>query len=98
MVNRVKFSALKQGEPARKFARRVQSLAIIDEYSVCCTTCTKSVAYTEPMIMDQVIAGLVDIEIQRDVLSHPDGSTMTLETLLTFVEGKESGQVSQGLM
>ena len=28
----------------------------------------------------------------------PDGSTMTLEKLLTFVEGKESGQASQGLM
>ena len=48
--------------------------------------------------MDQVINGLASEEIQRDVLSHPDGDTMQLDTLLTFVEGKESGQASQGLL
>ena len=48
--------------------------------------------------MDQAIAGLADIEIQKDVLSHQDACTMTLEKLLLFVEGKASGQASQGLM
>ena len=44
--------------------------------------------------MDTVIAGLADVEIQRDVLSHPEAASMDLEKLLKFVEGKESGQAS----
>jgi hypothetical protein len=100
MVNRVKLGTLRQdkGEPVRKFAGRVRSLASVSEYKVSCTTCQVPIAYTEPVIMDQVIAGVADLEIQKDVLSHPEAATMTLEKLLTFVEGKESGQASQGLM
>ena len=100
MVNRVKLGTLKQdkGEPVRKFAGRIRSLATVSEYGVNCTTCNKIVFYTEPVIMDQLIAGLADLEIQKDVLSHPEAPTLTLEKLLTFVEGKESGQASQGLM
>ena len=48
--------------------------------------------------MDQVIAGLADPEIRRDVPSHPNAKDLTLETLLIFIEGKESGQESQGLL
>lgn len=48
--------------------------------------------------MDQLITGLADVEIQRDVLSHPDAAVMNLEKLLQFIEGKESGQESQGLL
>ena len=52
----------------------------------------------EEVIMDQLITGLADVEIQRDVLSHPDAAVMNLEKLLQFIEGKESGQESQGLL
>ena len=48
--------------------------------------------------MDQIIRGLASSDIQKDVLSHMDADSLTLETLLTFVEGKESGQASQGLL
>ena len=100
MVNRVKLGTLRQdkGEPVRKFAGRVRSLASVSEYKVNCNTCQVPIPYTEPVIMDQVIAGLADLEIQKDVLSHPEAATMDLEKLLGFVEGKESGQASQGLM
>ena len=100
MVNRVKLGTLKQdkGEPVRKFAGRVRSLATVSEFKVNCTHCQTSVPYTEPVIMDQVIAGLANLEIQKDVLSHSEAATMTLEKLLSFVEGKESGMASQGLM
>jgi hypothetical protein len=99
-VNRVKLGTLKhdKGEPVRKFAGRVRSLATVSEYSVQCSACKVPVSYTEAVITDQVITGLSDIEIQRDVLSHPESATMDLEKLLQFVEGKESGQASQGLM
>ena len=98
MVNRVKLGTLDKGEPVRKFAGRVSSLATFSEYQVICNTCQVPIPYTEPVIMDQVIAGLADQEIKKDVLSHPEAATMVLEKLLKFVEGKESGQASQELM
>ena len=101
-VNRVKLSTLKQdkGEPVRKFAGRVRSLAAVNGYSVKCTNaeCGRDVSYTEAVIMDQIIAGLADTEIQKDVLSHTEADTWGLEKLLKYVEGKESGLASQGLM
>ena len=101
-VNRVKLSTMKQdrGEPVRKFAGRVRSLAAVSSYSVKCSKedCGQDVSYTEAVIMDQIITGLADTEIQKDVLSHTYSDTMTLETLLKFIEGKESGLVSQGLL
>ena len=99
-VNRVKLGTMKQdkGEPVRRFAGRVRSLATVNEYTVKCESCKVPVSYTEAVIMDQVITGLADSEIQKDVLSHPDAATMSLEKLLQFVEGKESGQASQGML
>ena len=101
-VNRVKLSQMKQDprEPIRKFSGRVRSLASVSGYSVKCSKegCNTNVSYTEPVIMDQVITGLADSEIQRDVLSHVDGDNMDLEALVRFIEGKESALASQGLM
>ena len=99
-VNRVKLISIKQdrGEPVRKFAGRICSLAAVSDYSVKCGGCQTKVPYTEQVIMDQVTNGLADPEIQKDVLSHVDADTMTLDKLLLFVEGKESGLSSQGLL
>ena len=99
-VNRVKLGTMKQdkGEPVRKFTGRIRSLATVSGYTITCGKCQAPVPYTDAVIMDQVIAGLADTEIQKDVLSHPDAATMDLDKLLQFVEGKESGQASQGLL
>ena len=101
-VNRVKLGQMKQdrGEPIRKFSGRVRSLASVSGYAVKCSKadCNTNVSYTEQVIMDQVITGLADTEIQRDVLSHADGDNMDLEALVRFIEGKESALASQGLM
>ena len=63
-----------------------------------CTKCEEPVSYTDEVIKDQVIAGIADSEIQKDVLSHPEAKVFDLEKLLSFIEGKESGMTSQGLM
>ena len=99
-VNRFKLNSLHQdkGEPIRRFAGRIRGLASVSEYAVNCTSCNKAVPYTDKVIMDQVIAGIADIKILKDVLSHPEAKTFTLEKLLTFIEGKESGMASQGMM
>ena len=98
LVNRFKVFKLKQdrGEPVRKFAGRVRSLASVSGYSV--KSGDTDVSYTEAIIRDQVIFGLADMEIQRDVLAHEDADKITLDKLLSLVEGKESSQTSQGLM
>ena len=99
-VNRYKLHTLHQdkGEPIRRFAGRIRGLASVSEYSAQCTSCNKPVTYTDEVIMDQVIAGIADLEIQKDVLSLPEAKTFNLEKLLSFIEGKESGMTSQGLM
>ena len=98
-VNRIKLNTLKQncGEPVRVFADRVRRLASLCEYTIICTKadCMEMVNYTESVIMDQIICGLVDTEIQRDVLSHTESNIISLETLLKYVEDKESNNVSQ---
>ena len=76
----------------------MRSLAAVSEYALKCKGCNKDVNYSEEVIMDQVIRGLSNSEIQKDVLSQLDADNLTLEKLLTFVEGKESGQASQGLL
>ena len=98
LVNRLKVFKLKQdrGEPVRKFAGRVRSLASVSGYTV--KSGATDVSYTEAIIRDQVIFGLADTEIQRDVLAHKDADKITLDKLLTLVEGKESSPTSQGLM
>ena len=50
----------------RKFAGRVRSLASVSGYTV--KSGATDVSYTEAVIRDQVIFGLADMEIQRDVL------------------------------
>ena len=101
-VNRVKLGDLKQerGEPIRRFAGRVRSLASVSEFKVKCkgANCGADVSYAEEVIADQVVRGTADVEIQKDVLSHVDADTWDLENLLKFIEGKESGMASQGLM
>ena len=101
-VNRVKVGTLVQdrGEPVRKFAGRVKSLAAVSGYTVKCSKvdCNTDVSYQEPVVTDQVIRGLGDSEIQRDVLSHTDSDTMDLEALLKYIEGKELGSASHNLL
>ena len=60
-----------------------------------CKSFRKDVSYSEEVILDQVIRDLCNPEIQMYVLSHMDADTLTLEKLLTFLDGKESGQASQ---
>merc|ERR1712218_228413 len=47
------------------------------------------------MITDQVIRGLYNQEILKDVLSS---KKMNMDDLLVFVEGRESGSESQGIL
>ena len=98
-VGRDQLSKLKQerGEPVRKFVGRIRTLAQVAEYQVKCS-CEKLVHYTDLVVKDQAIAGLVDQTVKTDVLSHDKVNEWTLEELLHFVEGREAGKMSVGLL
>ena len=59
-----------------------------------CTTatCKQSVDFTDRMVLQQMIRGLADDEIQRKILGKTE---MTLEEAEKFVIAEESGKWSQ---
>ena len=71
-MNRVKLNTLKQdkGKLIRRFAGRIRSLATVSKYTLRCGSCKSEVSNTDEVIKDQVIAGVADPEMQKDVLSH----------------------------
>ena len=100
-VNRFKLHTLVQDkwEPVQRFSGRIKDLASVSEYSVHCSSCQSAVtSYMDEVIMGQIISGLADFDIQKDVLSNPEAKSFNLEKLLSYIEGKESGQTSQGLV
>ena len=86
-----------KGEPVRKFSGGIRALARVCDYKVSCE-CTCSPTYEESMIKDQVIAGLYNQEIQKDLISHEECETFSLEKMLKFLEGKESGEQDASVM
>ena len=79
-VNRFKLSTLHQdkGEPIRRFAGRCRGLASVSEYSVQFTACHVPVNYTDEVIIDQLITGIAESKIQKDVLSHTEAKKFPL--------------------
>ncbi|RLC10819.1 MAG: hypothetical protein DRI57_19860 [Deltaproteobacteria bacterium] len=95
MVARVTLHNMHQDhdEPIRSFGARLRGQAAVCKFLIKCTNCDHDVNYTEPVICDCVTKGLVDSDIQLDLLGD-NNQTMTLEETLKFVEAKESGKRS----
>ena len=68
------------------------------DYQMVSCECKRSPTYEESMIKDQVIAGLYNKEIQKDLISHEECETFSLEKMLKFLEGKESGEQDASVM
>ena len=86
-----------RGETVRKFVGRVRALAVVCELTEACT-CSKQVSYMEARVKDQVMSGLVDQDIKTAVLSHRLINNWTLDELVLYVESKEAGKLSLGMM
>ena len=56
------------------------------------SACKQSVDFTDKMVLQQLIYGLADEDIQRKILAKPE---MTLTEAEKFVIGEESGKWSQ---
>ena len=95
MVARVQLHDMKQDreEPVRNFCARISGQANICNYKVTCPGCDSGVDYTNHIVRDCVIRGISDDDIRLDVLGNQN-QDMELETLLSFIESKESGKRS----
>ena len=63
------------------------------KFQVKCSSCEQLTDYTDHMVLDNLIRGLADEEINGKVLAIPE-TECTLEKIITFVEAEESGKCS----
>ena len=93
-ASKVRLSAMKQhvGEPVRRFVSRLRNVAKIGDYSITCPRqgCGFEMTYTESVIKNQVVIGLANAKTQQDILADIDMDKVDLETLVRFIESKES--------
>ena len=96
MVARVQLQQMQQDrdEPVRAFAARLRGQAGVCNFQVECR-CSAQVDYSTTMIRDALIRGLADDEIRLDILGDSQ-QDMSLESVLKYVEAKESGKRSAG--
>ena len=80
-------------EPIRSFGVRLHGQANICKYIMDCPSCNAEVNYTEPILRDVLCRGIIDPEIQLDLLGNTN-QDMSLAEVFHFVEAKESGKRS----
>jgi hypothetical protein len=80
-------------EPVRAFGARIKGQASVCQFSHTCRNCQADVSYTDEVLRDVLARGLVDSEIQLDLLGDPN-QNMALEDVFKFVEAKEAGKRS----
>ena len=99
-VRRAELLSTKQdhGENARAFYAKVKGKATTCSYSIDCSsaTCTQVIDFTNIMVKDVIISGLVDEDVKKDVLGWPDLDTKSLEDTITFIEAKEMARDALG--
>jgi hypothetical protein len=92
-VRRSEMLSTKQdhGESTRIFSAKLKGKAATCTYSVNCTsnTCTQLIDFTDTIVKDVLVAGLVDEEIKKEVLGWSELDNKSLDELVTFIEAKE---------
>ena len=93
MVRRSEFLCTKQdlGESTRSYAARLKGKAATCAYSCSCTrdTCDQVVDFTDIIVKDVLITGLVDEDIRKDVLGWEDLDNKGINETIRFIEAKE---------
>ncbi|XP_046579031.1 uncharacterized protein LOC124286670 [Haliotis rubra] len=92
MVARVTLHSMTQDrdETVRSFGARLRGQAGVCKFTIACPGCHREVNYTETILRDVLTLGLIDPEIQLDLLGDKNQDT-NLEQVFQFVEAKESG-------
>ena len=96
LVSRMKLSMLQQGagEAVGNFVARLKGQADLCAFTEKCVTCNTHTRFTHQMVRDNLVRGLYDQDIQREVLGLED-QTMDLKNLLKLLEAKEAGRRTQ---
>ena len=81
-------------EQIRNFLSRLQGQAELCKYTEKCATCDTETRFTQQMVRDNLVRGLYDQDIQREILGLED-QTKDLEQLVKLVEAKEAGRRTQ---
>ena len=96
LVMELQLKKIVQGpdQPVQSFLASLKPIARNCKFQVTCTAekCGQSVDFTDKMVLQQLIYGLADEDIQRKILAKPE---MTLKEAEKFVIGEESGKWSQ---
>ena len=79
------------GENIRSYVAKLQGKAATCNYSMVCSKsdCTQINNFTDTIVKDVVVAGLVDDEIKKEVLGWADLDDKNIEETVNFIEGKE---------
>jgi hypothetical protein len=95
MVARVTLHNMKQDrdESVRNFGARLRGQADICKFVIDCPNCSAQIIYTYVIMRDVLTRGVVDPDIQLDLLGDKN-QNMTLEEVFKFVEAKEAGKRS----
>ena len=85
-------------EKIRSYAARLRGLAGICILSLTCSKedCDESVSYANAMILHAMVKGLFDDDTKEEVLSKTP--ELDLESTITFVEAREAGKRSAGVL
>eukprot|EP00111_Clytia_hemisphaerica_P004367 TCONS_00012481-protein len=75
-------------EQFRIFASRVRGKAVTCDYKTKCT-CNNTVDFTDSIIRDILIAGIVDSDIRREILGVKDILDTPINDIIALVESKE---------
>ena len=80
---------------------RLKGQAAVCNFSAKCVSdsCGKNIDYSEKMVCHQLVRGLSDPTIQEQTLAHAaDIKDLDLATTVKFIEAKESGKRSSGML
>jgi hypothetical protein len=87
----------KPGQPVQSFLANLKSKARQCDMRLSCTnlTCQTELNYSEPVILGLFINGVIDIELQQDLLAEQN---LTLHKAVTQAVARETAKRSQGIL
>ena len=98
MINRLKLHNLMQGpdQPVQQYVSSLKQIARTCQYSVPCTRdgCNTRVDYSQEIVLDQLVRGLNDDEIQKKVLSTKE-EEFNLDSVEKIIVAEESSKATQ---
>lgn len=80
-------------ETVRSFGAGLRGQASVCKFIMKCPSCNNHVNYTDAILRDSLTKGIVDPDIQLDLLGNKN-QDMSLEEVFQFIEAKEAGKRS----